>query len=83
MRGTPYYAVIPAPHSQPGHWLVGHTTPGMPGCWTVDGDALTEGGAQALARHLNDERVRAVERDCERFIDSILADQPLALAPAQ
>lgn len=63
------HKVIPAPHSQPGKWLVGHETPGMPGCWTVDNEALTEASAARLAETLND-------RACESFIEQLLANAP-------
>lgn len=68
--------VIPAPYSQPGRWLVGHETPGMPGCWTVDNEALTEASARTLADELNGRAARA-------FIESCLADAPLALQLAR
>lgn len=70
------HKVIPAPYSQPGKWLVGHETPGMPGCWTVDNEALTEASARSLAEELNHRAARA-------FIERCLADAPLALQLAR
>lgn len=71
-----YHFVLPPPHSQPGRWLVGHETPGMQGCWTVDNEALTERSAQDVADELN----RRVSR---AFIERCLADAPLALQLAR
>lgn len=53
---APYHVVLPAPHSRPGRYLVGHATPGMRGSFTVDAACLTPGGAVACADALNTER---------------------------
>lgn len=53
---APYFRVLPAPYSQPGNHLVGHATPGVPGCFTVDATCMTASSAQACAVALNDQR---------------------------
>jgi hypothetical protein len=53
---APYFRVLPAPHSGPGNYLVGHATPGVPGCFTVDATCMTAGSAHACAVALNDQR---------------------------
>ena len=53
---TRYHVVLPAPHSKPGSYLVGHQTPGLRGCYTADLECTTLDAAVAAAMKMNDER---------------------------
>ncbi len=70
-----HYEVIPTPHSCEGRWLVGYRIPGMPGCYTVTGDAPTEQAARSWVADLNVDETR-------KLVEELLAGAPqLALQP--
>jgi hypothetical protein len=60
---APYFIVLPSPYSRPGNYLVGHATPGLPGCYTVDATCMTARSALSCAVALNDEHGQQAAAD--------------------